>query len=91
MRSSAENSVPNDTNGDNDFFLFDRVRQSLARVNVGNDGAQAPTLVTDDARLSADGGTVVFSSLASNLAPNDTNDHHDIFVRTLGASAARRR
>jgi hypothetical protein len=23
--------------------------------------------------------------------PNDTNDHHDIFVRTLGASAARRR
>ena len=90
VRSSAGNLVPNDTNSDNDFFLFDRVSQSLARVNVGNDGAQANS-VTDDARLSADGGTVVFSSLASNLAPNDTNDHHDIFVRTLGASAARRR
>ena len=89
MRSSADNLVPNDTNGDNDFF-FDRVSQTLTRVNVGNDGAQADS-VTDDARLSADGGTVVFSSLASNLVPNDTNDHHDIFVRTLGASAARRR
>jgi hypothetical protein len=90
VRSDATNLVPGDTNGETDFFLYDRVSQSLTRVNVGSDGAQANS-VTDSAKLSADGGTVVFSSLASTLVPNDTNDHYDIFARTLGGSAATRR
>lgn len=90
VRSSADNLVPGDTNGEDDFFLYDRASRSLTRVNVGNDGAQANS-VTDGARLSADGGTVVFSSLASSLVPNDTNEHYDIFVRTLSGGPARRR
>jgi hypothetical protein len=58
----------------------------ISRVSVSSTGVQANSdswspAVSDDGRL------VVFSSLASNLVPGDTNNVEDVFVRTGACSA----
>lgn len=71
--------VPGDTNGVMDIFVHDRVMGDMTRVSVDSKGQQA-----NDASwhpvVSADGRFVVFHSLASNLVPDDTNNHWDIFA-----------
>lgn len=71
--------VPADTNGVMDIFVHDRVMGDMTRVSVDSKGQQA-----NDASwhpvVSADGRFVIFHSLASNLVPDDTNDHWDIFA-----------
>jgi hypothetical protein len=78
--STATNLVPNDTNGMQDIFVRDTVMNTTTRINVASDGAQANG-PSDLENISADGRYVVFSSLANNLIPNDTNDREDIFLR----------
>jgi Tol biopolymer transport system component len=78
--SNATNLVSGDTNGSPDVFLRDRVAGATTRVSVGpygvqaNGGSQYPA-------ISADGNTVAFSSIASNLVPGDTNANADVFIR----------
>lgn len=52
----------------------------ITRISVAVDGAQgnADSVISHD--ISADGNLIVFSSWASNLVPNDTNDESDIFL-----------
>lgn len=72
--SRATNLVPNDTgNGKNDVFLWDRTTGTTSRVIKGNDHSGGP-------RISADGGHLTFSSLASNLVPGDTDNSADVYV-----------
>lgn len=52
---------------------------TLSRVSVSTTGEQVDDR-TDDVDLSADGRFVVFSSEATNLVPNDTNDTWDVFL-----------
>ncbi|MFJ8622065.1 hypothetical protein ACIRD3_04390 [Kitasatospora sp. NPDC093550] len=52
------------------------------RVNVGPDGASADDW-SEPLGLSADGRYALFTSLASNLVPGDTNRLYDVFVRDL--------
>lgn len=52
------------------------------RVSVSAEGEEG-TRESVEPLLSADGGSVVFSSLAPNLVPDDTNEVSDIFLRDL--------
>jgi Tol biopolymer transport system component len=78
--SYASNLVPRDTNGVGDVFLRDRKLKVTHRVSVGPDGRQANGN-SGGAAVSAGGRFVVFDSLASNLAPRDTNGVGDVFLR----------
>jgi subtilisin family serine protease/Tol biopolymer transport system component len=84
FESLAENFVPGDNNGTGDIFLRDTINGtiqclSLAGSQTANDESHAPV-------MSNDGSLVVFSSLASNLAPGDTNEVDDLFLWQRGVS-----
>lgn len=64
-----------------EVFVHDRRAGITHRVTVANDGGQANGSSYQLA-VSADGRSVSFSSHASNLVPDDTNDTWDVFVRT---------
>ncbi len=73
-----------DTNGTFDNFVHDRSTGTTERVSVGPNGLEADgdsgsVLLS----LSADGRTVAYHSLATNLLGpgNDTNGVYDVFVR----------
>jgi tricorn protease-like protein len=77
--SSSTNFTVGDTNGIPDVFVHDRQTGATVRVNVASDGTQADRH-SQNPSLSADGRHVAFSSLATNLAGTDTNDHNDVFI-----------
>jgi Tol biopolymer transport system component len=79
FRSWASNLVPGDTNAHGDIFVRDRAKGKTERVNISSGGEQANG-ETWEASISADGRYVVFASDASNLVPNDTNAHTDVFL-----------
>jgi CSLREA domain-containing protein len=103
--SYASNLVPGDTNNDcainhgsqghdncRDVFVHNRQTGTTTRVSVSSTGAQgfgASGGCCQPVSLSADGRYVAFHSLASNLAPSDTNGYLDSFVhdRTTGKTA----
>jgi Tol biopolymer transport system component len=81
FQSAATDLVPNDFNGTNDAFVYDRVSATMQLVSVpalvlGSGDSGSPVIC-------GDGHLVVFSSTASNLVPGDTNVAVDIFVRNL--------
>jgi Tol biopolymer transport system component len=89
--SSASNLVPGDTNGVSDVFVYDRVADSFERVSVSSAGDQGNAESGIDAlTMSADGRFVVFSSDATNLVANDTNDYADKFIHDRATGATRR-
>ena len=68
--SFASNLVLNDTNGQYDVFVRDRVAGQTTRVSVASDGTQGNHQSgIHDVSISADGRFVVFESMASNLVP----------------------
>ena len=67
FNSLASNLVPNDTNGQMDVFLYDRLTDTIERVSVASDGSQALGGESAGASISADGRYVAYYSLASNL------------------------
>jgi Tol biopolymer transport system component len=88
--SSSTNLVPGDTNKFNDVFVRDLVPETTRRVSVASNGAQAEGGPSDAARISADGGSVVFASIATNLVDGDTNGLADVFVHDLAAGETTR-
>ena len=81
FRSFASNLVSNDTNGQTDVFVRDRLMGTTERVSVNSDGEEGNaesgrfgTAITPDGRY------VVFESFATNLAGSDTNENSDIFL-----------
>lgn len=83
--SKASNLVTNDTNGNmNDVFLRDLQAGTTILVSVTPDGAGSGNEVSYNAVVSAGGGRVVFSSLATNLTSlPDTNSIQDVLVRDI--------
>jgi hypothetical protein len=79
--SEASNLVPNDTNGYWDTFVHDRQANITSRISIAFDGTQANNDSCCGTAISDNGRFVAFDSLASNLVPNDTNGHTDVFVR----------
>lgn len=87
--STASSLVAGDGNGKIDAFVRDRALGSTTRVSVGDAGQEA-NANTHSALISGDGSVVVFSTVASNLAPRDTNGVLDLFVYELGSGIATR-
>jgi hypothetical protein len=86
--STADDLVPgvSDTNHVSDVFLRDRMTGTTYAVSVRNgsnstgNGASGALAVDSSIGISADGRYVVYSSLASDIVPNDTNGAADVFV-----------
>lgn len=87
--SSANNLVPGDTNHAQDIFVHDRETGETFLVSQSMDGGSA-NRASDEAAISADGRTVVFTSLADNLVPGDTNEVEDVFLFSLDEKKMRR-
>lgn len=90
--SWSNNLVPGDTNDGPDVFVHNREAGTTARVSVATSGAQTggPSTGSNAGALSANGRYIAFTSFATNLVPNDTNDDPDIFVRDLLANTTTR-
>jgi Tol biopolymer transport system component len=87
--SSATNLVADDHNGKGDLFLRDVAAGTTVRVSTAADGSEADDDVSD-AALSRDGQVVMFTTLATNIVPGDTNRAFDVFVRDLTAGTIER-
>lgn len=85
--SRASDLVPRDTNGMVDVFVFDRRTRTMERVSHSGAGGEAngSCFLSD---MGPDGRFIVFSSLADNLVPEDTNGVSDVFIhdRATGAT-----
>src|SRR5688572_31897992 len=63
-------------------------QEPIVRVSVAGDDHESSSggyLSARNNTISGDGRYVVFTSESSDLAPGDTNDFRDVFVRDLGA------
>lgn len=79
--SLASNLVPSDTNLVADIFVRDRKVGSTERVSVGPQGEEALGVFGSYfPSISADGRYISFTSDASNLVDDDTNNYWDVFV-----------
>jgi len=84
FESLADNFTSPDANGTWDIFLHDTVDGtieclSLTANGTANNESHSPI-------ISNDGSLVVFSSLADNLVPGDTNGVPDLFLWQRGVS-----
>ena len=77
--SSASNLVAGDANNAFDVFVYDRKTHRTRRVSVSSGGAGGNGASVYPS-ISADGRYVAFTSVASDLVANDTNDATDVFV-----------
>jgi Tol biopolymer transport system component len=84
--SDATSFVPGDSNGLTDIFVRDQQSGLIRRVNTSSSGEQANGSCADPA-ISGNGRYVVFSSLASNLVPDDTNNVRDVFLKDLATGS----
>ncbi len=72
-----------------DVYVRDLVDGTTQRVSVSSAGEPADSDSSQPA-LSRGGGHVVFTSVADNLVPGDTNDRTDVFLRDLSAGTTTR-
>lgn len=79
FHSFADNLIGGDPVFASDIFIYDRNLDSLSRASLNSDGEVANES-SKNGVLSSDGQIVVFSSIATNLVPGDTNGVRDIFV-----------
>jgi Tol biopolymer transport system component len=80
FKSQASNLIPGDTGNHVDAFVRDRLNGTTERVSISTAGVGANDYCSAP-MLSADGRFAMFSSVATNLVPGDTNGVSDIFVR----------
>ena len=87
--SVASNLVAGDLNGAPDVFLRDMAGATTRRISVDSTGAEANGFSVFPV-ISADGSTVAFNSVASNLVPLDLNGVSDVFMASVATGAVRR-
>jgi hypothetical protein len=80
--SEADNLVANDTNQWRDVFRRDLFTGTTLLVSLSSSGNPANGFSSEPA-ISADGRYIAFSSFATNLFANDTNNASDVFVRDV--------
>jgi hypothetical protein len=80
--TKASNLVTGDTNGKWDIFVRDRQASTTTRVSVSSTGVQSNGNSWLP-RISDDGHLVVYTSEASNLVTDDTNNKWDIFIYNM--------
>jgi Tol biopolymer transport system component len=82
FQSYANNLVPDDTNGETDIFVRDRLAGTTEMVSINSEGIQGNSYSYSPS-MSADGRFVVFQSGANNLVPNyprPINNLWDLFL-----------
>lgn len=89
FKSGADNLVPGDTNGMTDIFVKDTQSGSVQRASTDAAGAEADA-ESGHVSLAADGRFVAFSSIATNLVPDDTNGKTDVFIKDMKSGAISR-
>jgi hypothetical protein len=89
FESDSGSLICDDANFTRDIFLRDRQAGTTSLVSVSSDGQQANGASFDPA-ISANGRYVAFGSAAKNLAPGDTNNFNDIFLRDLQTGTTNR-
>ncbi len=103
FQSSACNLIPGDcittgdVNGVEDMFLrdrdtdedgiFDEPGESETILVSASPAGQPGNALSREGRISADGGTVVFASVANNLVSGDTNSFADVFAYDRASGA----
>jgi hypothetical protein len=88
--SHANNLVTNDDLGLwLDVFVRDIAGSNTVLVSVNTNGTGGANADANYPSASANGQFIAFSSRASNLVPDDTNDVTDIFVRDVNAGLTR--
>ena len=80
FHSAATNLVANDSNGQDDIFVYDTQMNAITRVSIDSGGAQSLGGNSWYPSISADGRFVAFRSSATNLVSGDTNESWDIFM-----------
>ncbi|QRM27783.1 M10 family metallopeptidase C-terminal domain-containing protein [Microvirga sp. VF16] len=86
FESNATNLVAGDTNGTSDVFLKDLLTGEIRRISTDSSGTEGNGY-SYQARFSADGRSVVFTSRASNFVPGDNNADYDVFLKDLATGA----
>ncbi|HUR46011.1 MAG TPA: hypothetical protein VMZ27_09075 [Candidatus Saccharimonadales bacterium] len=82
--SKASDLVANDNNGVSDVFVRDLALNKTTLLSLNFTGTGSGNGASARPALSADGRTVVFQSLASDLIAGDYNQFRDVFVSRLG-------
>lgn len=89
--TDLEYPMEEDTNGKQDVYVRDFVDEITERVSISTNGDEGDERsVGYGGNISADGQYVVFSSPATNLVPEDSNDDYDVFARDRVASETTR-
>ncbi|NIX75885.1 PD40 domain-containing protein [Microvirga terricola] len=84
FQSDASNLVTGDGNGLSDIFRKDLTTGEIVLVSSASDVAHTQGNGTSrSAKISADGRYVLFTSEATNLVANDTNNKSDVFRKDL--------
>ena len=81
-RSMATNVVAGDTNGTSDIFLYDRLSDANALLNVNRSGSSADRQSPGPV-FSADGRMLALRTWASDAVPQDFNESGDVLAYTL--------
>jgi len=85
--SVGSNLVDGDTNGQPDFFVFDRTTEVTTRANVNASYEQSNGFQNQFASINDDGTLIAYESFGNNLVGGDTNNSSDIFVAQGGSSS----
>jgi Tol biopolymer transport system component len=80
------NLVGPDANGAQpDIYLWSLGTSEISRVSVDSHGVQPPAGASHSPTISGDGSLIAFVSTA-RLAPDDVNEHADVYVRDIRRS-----
>ena len=88
--SRATNLVARDRNRLGDLFVRDLQNGTTQLVSVSTDGQQTDGEAQNAPSLSDDGRYIVWSTMAKNLVPGDTNNANDVFLRDQAAATTQR-
>ncbi len=83
--SKAGNLVSNDFNKTFDVFVRDRILGKSTLLSLNSLGTASGNAASARPALSADGRTVIFQSLATDLTSGDFNRKRDVFFVRLGS------
>jgi Tol biopolymer transport system component len=86
-RSAASDLVTGDDNNQTDVFVFDRLTGTNTLVSVNQTGSASGNDRSSGPVISADGSTIVFRSVASDLDAGDFNGTQDVFSFRLAYPA----
>jgi hypothetical protein len=86
-RSFASNNILTDLNEAPDLMLYDRSNALTLLITTSSAGNRTANNQSQPPVFSADGKTLVFSSWASDLLPQDFNQGSDVFLLTLAGSS----